>query len=106
MDSLVGVEDEAQQLTRAARPQGEGVVTDNPRNVTAPESWRASVSKIEPPRAGVHLNGGVFRTAQTNNIAYLLDSFSVDDVLRQFRERAVRRCRDPNTNRIGSGKKR
>ena len=39
------------------------------------------------PRTGVTLEGGVFQTAMENNILYLLNSYSVDDLLRQFRER-------------------
>jgi DUF1680 family protein len=39
------------------------------------------------PLTGVALEGGVFQTALENNILYLLNSYSVDDLLRQFRER-------------------
>jgi len=39
------------------------------------------------PRTGVTLGGGVFQKAMEDNILYLLNSYSVDDLLRQFRER-------------------
>ena len=39
------------------------------------------------PRTGVTLEGGVFQKAMEDNILYLLNSYSVDDLLRQFRER-------------------
>jgi DUF1680 family protein len=42
----------------------------------------------EAPRAGVTLHGGVFEAAMRNNIRYLLDSYTLDDLLIQFRARA------------------
>ncbi len=79
-----------QQLTRAARPMGEGIVTDNPSNVTAPDRWRPPKVQVRIPVAGVVLNGGIFQKAMNDNIAYLLESHSVDQLLRQFRVRAGR----------------
>lgn len=78
------------QLTRPARPMGEGIVTDNPGNVTAPGQWRTVPFQASAPLKGVTVNAGkgLFLRAMENNISYLLTSFSVDDMLRPFRERA------------------
>ena len=88
VDPILGSDDCAQQLTRAVRPQGEGVITDNPANVTSPSAWLPPTYKTQPPKGNVQLNGGLFQMAVENNIAYLLDSFSNDDLLREFRVRA------------------
>jgi hypothetical protein len=87
-DRALGSEDDAQQLTRAPRPQGEGMITDERANVTSPSSWRPVGYKARPPMQGVQLHGGLFQAAMENNIDYLLDSFSNSDLLRQFRVRA------------------
>jgi DUF1680 family protein len=60
---------------------------DHPENVTAASTWKPPVHKARVPLTGVALEGGVFQTALENNILYLLNSYSVDDLLRQFRER-------------------
>lgn len=75
-------------LTRAPRPQGEEVVTDNPGNVIPANRWKAVPDLIETPKSGVRLDDGLFKTTMQNNIGYLLNSFSVDEMLRPFRERA------------------
>jgi len=75
-------------LTRAPRPQGEEVVTDNPGNVIPTHRWKPVAYRAHTPMSGVRLEGGVFETAMENNIGYLLSSFSVDEMLRPFRERA------------------
>ena len=80
--------DDLQQLTRRARPMGEGIVTDNPRNVTPQSTWHPPTARVRVPVTGVSLHGGIFQKAMEDNIAYLLDSFSVDQLLRQFRVRA------------------
>jgi DUF1680 family protein len=85
--ALVNAED-LQQLTRPARPMGEGIVTDNPRNVTRPNTWHPPTAQVRVPVTGVALHGGVFQKAMEDNIAYLLDCHSVDQLLRQFRVRA------------------
>jgi len=87
-DSTYRNEDDLQQLTRPPRPQGEGIITDHPENVTSPGSWKPAKYAAQAPLGGVTLQGGVFQTAMEDNITYLLDSFSVDELLRQFRERA------------------
>jgi DUF1680 family protein len=76
------------QLTRKPRPVGEGILTDNPHNVTDPRSWKQVSYRAEVPRHGVELGDGLLREAMQNNIDYLLSSFSVDEMLRPFRERA------------------
>ena len=75
-------------LTRPPRPQGEEVVTDNPGNVIPAPLWKPVPDKIHTPLSGVRLGDGVFKTAMQNNIGYLLNSFSVDEMLRPFRDRA------------------
>lgn len=78
----------ATALTRAPRPQGEEVVTNNPGNVIPAAKWKPVAEQVHTPTTGVHLDNGLFRTAMGNNIGYLLSSFSVDEMLRPFRERA------------------
>ena len=76
------------QITRPLRPQGEGIVTDHPENLVPASAWKPAIYKVKVPRGGVTLQGGIFQTAMANNIVYLLNSYSVDELLRQFRERA------------------
>jgi DUF1680 family protein len=87
-DPSLGNPDDLQQITRRARPMGEGVVTDNPRNVTDSKTWRPPLAQVRVPVSGVELHGGIFRKAMDQNIAYLLESYSVDQLLRHFRARA------------------
>jgi DUF1680 family protein len=87
VDPAHGNEDDVLQVTRAARLGGETTFMDHPENVTDPGTWKPPAHKARVPRAGVSLEGGVFQTAMENNISYLLNSYSVDDLLRQFRER-------------------
>ena len=75
------------QLTRPARQDGEGIRMDNPGAVTDAKTWKPVHYKVEAPRGGVTLDGGVFQTAMQNNVDYLLSSYTTDDLLRQFRER-------------------
>ena len=87
-DPAYGNDNDLVQVTRSARPGGETTFMDHPGNVTDASTWKPPVRKARVPRTGVRLEGGVFQTALENNIAYLLNSYSVDDLLRQFRERA------------------
>ncbi|MBB5317479.1 beta-L-arabinofuranosidase domain-containing protein [Tunturibacter empetritectus] len=75
------------QLTRSPRQDGEGVRVDNPHAVTDAATWRPAKYKAEAPKTGVTLDGGVFQEAMQNNIQYLLNSYTTDDLLRQFYER-------------------
>ena len=77
-------------LTRPPRPQGEGVVTDNPENVIPVDHWKPVAYQAQAPRGGVTLGDGLFKQAMENNIGYLLSSFSVDEMMQPFRERAGR----------------
>ncbi len=88
VDATYGNNDDAAQVTRAQRPQGEGVFEDNPGNVTQPGGWKPPAYKAWKPLGGVRLDGGLFQTAMQNNIEYLLNSYTVDELLREFRERA------------------
>jgi len=75
-------------LTRTPRPQGEEVVTDYPGNVIPASQWKPVAYSAQAPLTGVRLDDGVFKTAMQNNVAYLLSSFTVDELLRPFRQRA------------------
>jgi uncharacterized protein len=88
VDSSLGSQDDAQQLTRHPRPQGEGMITDTRTNVTPHSEWHSIKGKVRPPYGSLHLEGGLFEVAMRKNVTYLLNSFSVADLLRPFRERA------------------
>lgn len=88
VDRAYGNANDARQLTRAPRPQGEGMVTDNPHNITLARDWRPVANRARTPLAGVTLRDGLFKSALESNTRYLLDSFTADDLLRPFRERA------------------
>ena len=75
-------------LTRHPRPQGEGVITDNPGNIIPASQWKPVANRAQTPQGGVHLDGGLFETAMRNNIDYLLQAYTVDEMLREFRTRA------------------
>jgi uncharacterized protein len=54
-----------------------------------PATWKPVSYQAVVPTGGVSLGDtGVFKSAMENNIAYLLNSFSVDHMLVPFRERA------------------
>ena len=80
-------EEELKQLTRAPREDGECIWTDHPQLVTDESTWKRPRLKAEAPKSGVTLEGGLFQTAMENNIQYLLNSFTVEELLRQFYER-------------------
>ena len=75
-------------LTRPPRPMGEGLHTDNPRNVIPERAWKRVPYQAEVPLSGVRLDGGVLKTALENNVAYLLNSWTFDELVREFRDRA------------------
>ena len=75
------------QLTRPPRQDGEEIHFDHPNLVTDSAAWKRVRFKAEAPRSGVTLNGGLFQTALENNAQYLLNSFTTEDLLRQFYER-------------------
>ena len=87
-DETYGNASDPAQITRPLRPQGEGIVTDHPENLIPASEWKSAVYKVQVPRRGVTLQDGIFQTAMQNNIAYLMNSYSVDELLQQFRERA------------------
>ena len=71
-------------LTRPPRPQGEGVVTDNPDNIIPFEKWNPVVYKAQTPTEGVQLSDGLFKKTMENNISYLMSSFTLDEMVRNF----------------------
>jgi DUF1680 family protein len=75
-------------LTRPARPQGEYVVTDNPGNMIPAGKWKPALYKAYTPKAGVQLGEGVFRKTMENNISYLISSFTLDELVRNFYAKA------------------
>ncbi len=76
-------------LTRPARPNGEGVVTNNPQNVIPEELWKPVAYKAQAPPAGsIVLEDGLFKTTVDNNIDYLMSTFTLDELTRNFRVRA------------------
>lgn len=87
-DSAFGNNSDLSQLTRPERVEGEYVRRDRPHLVTDPASWKRVTYTAEVPLTGVTLHGGIFETAMRNNIRYLMDSYTLDDLLLQFRERS------------------
>jgi len=75
-------------LTRPPRPVGEGVHTDNPANVIPDGRWKPVSYRAQVPRGGVRLDPGPLKTAFDNNITYLLNSWTADELVREFRDRA------------------
>ncbi len=76
------------QLTRPLRQDGETIKFDHPNLVTDASTWKRVPFKAEAPRSGVTLKGGLFQAALENNTLYLLNSYSTEDLLRQFYERS------------------
>ncbi len=72
-------------LTRPSRPQGEFVVTDNPANVMPEGTWKPVTYNAQAPMGGVQLGEGLFKTTMENNISYLMNSFTFDQLVRNFR---------------------
>jgi len=87
-DNQYGNQADIGQITRSERIEGEFIHRDRPEKVTDPATWKPIAYKAQVPVTGVTLSGGLFETTMRNNIGYLLDSYSVDDLLLQFRERA------------------
>ncbi len=86
-DETYGNPKDCAQLTRPPRPMGEGIITDHPENLTPASQWKAVPYKAQAPVSGVKVKGE-FRRAMEQNVGYLLKSFSVEEMLRPFRERA------------------
>ena len=86
-DKEYGNPDLLQQLTRPPREDGEMIRFDHPESVTDESMWRRIHYKAEAPKSGVAFEGGLFQTAMENNIQYLLNSYTTDELLRQFYER-------------------
>lgn len=87
-ESNPGKDSHVELLTRAPRPQGEYVVTNNPDNVMPVETWKPVTYHAETPIGGVHLGDGLFKTTMENNITYLMNSFTFDQMVRNFRVKA------------------
>jgi uncharacterized protein len=87
-DSKYGNEKDLSQLTRPERVETEYVHRDREHLATDPATWKRVNYAAVAPLTGVTLRGGVFETAMRSNIRYLMESFTADDLLLQFRERA------------------
>ena len=48
-------------LTRPPRPQGEGVITDNPDNIISLDKWKPVEYKAQAPIGGLQLGDGLFK---------------------------------------------
>lgn len=92
--------EDLQQLTRPTRLDSEYVYRDRPDYASDASTWRRVPYRAQAPRSGVTLHGGIFETAMRKNIAYLLESFTVNDLLLQFRERAGKPI--PPDSKVGS----
>jgi DUF1680 family protein len=77
-------------LTRPQRPQGEGVITDNPNNIMPADRWNPVVYQAQAPIGGVQLSDGLFKKTMENNISYLMSSFTLDELARNFYVKAGR----------------
>ena len=86
-DKEYGNHDLLKQLTRPPRQDGEAIHFDHPTLVTDATTWKRANWKAEAPRGGLTLEGGLFQAALTHNAQYLLNFWSLDDLLRQFYER-------------------
>lgn len=75
------------QLTRPYREDGEVIRRDNSHAETDAATWTPPKFKARVPRSGVTLHGGVFKAAMESNIHYLIDSYTTEELLRQFYER-------------------
>ncbi len=87
-DATHGNPKDLAQLTRPERIETEYIYRDRPDYVTDATTWKRVTYAAQAPLSGVKLQGGLFETTMRNNIGYLLDSFAVNDLLLQFRERA------------------
>ena len=88
MESNPNKDSHIELLTRPPRPQGEYVVTNNPKNVMPVETWKPVAYKAQTPMGGVKLDEGLFKTTMENNISYLMNSFTFDQLARNFRVKA------------------
>jgi uncharacterized protein len=88
VDPEHGNPDLVKQLTRPPRQDGEAIKFDHPDQVTDSAAWKKVGFKAEAPRSGITLDGGLFQTALAHNIQYLLKTYTTDELLRQFYERA------------------
>lgn len=86
-DKEYGNPDLLPQLTRPPRQDGEVIRFDHPESVTDATTWKPVRYQAEAPKSGVTLDGGLFQTAMENNVQYLLNSYTSDELLRQFYER-------------------
>jgi len=87
-ESNPGNDSHIELLTRPPRPQGEYVVTNNPENVMPVETWKPVAYKAETTMGGVKLGDGLFKKTMENNISYLMNSFTFDQLARNFRVKA------------------
>ena len=57
------------------------MVTDNPDNVILPEQWHPVPDVVETPVKGITLGDGLFRKVMENNVRYLMQSFTPDELV-------------------------
>jgi DUF1680 family protein len=73
---------------RPRRPNGEGAVINQPDNVTQPETWKPIKTDLSVPQNNVRVDSGLFQIAMERNAQYLLSTYTLDDLLREYRLRA------------------
>jgi DUF1680 family protein len=73
---------------RPQRPSGEGTVIDCPENVTQPETWKPVNTVLSVPKNNVQVESGLFQTVMDRNVQYLLTTYTLDDMLHEYRVRA------------------
>ena len=49
------------------------------------ETWKPVAYKAQTPMGGVQLGEGLFKKTMENNISYLMNSFTFDQMVRNFR---------------------
>ena len=64
------------------------MVTDNPDNVILSEQWHPVPDVVETPVKGITLGDGLFRKVMENNVRYLMQSFTLDELVYNFRQKA------------------
>ena len=52
------------------------------------ETWKPVAYKAQTPLGGVQLGEGLFKKTMENNISYLMNSFTFDQLVRNFRVKA------------------
>lgn len=63
-------------------------MTDNPQNVILPEDGHPVPDVVTTPLKNITLGQGLFRKVMENNVHYLMNSFTLDELVYNFRQKA------------------